>query len=371
MMYQIQQATENHIPAIKAIADKCRDSLGFVRKPSLIEAIGRGELLLARDGNDVIGFCRYHTRLDSWTTVHEVATHADYRGRGIACAILDRIPRPLRLKCKTTNDRANKFYQHYGLMNVWTEYPDEPRKPLYIWQSHPDVVFCAGGRDDSTEIAMARGMYYGTNESHTPTKGKAIYMLDVDFFEFWNMDKKTGELLGEPRWERWAGYLEKARCYKPTIAMVPDYISPGYRRALIKMAMQLVEAGVERPMICPKFPGAVAHIPEWCLVAVSVPSDLAGYLPDPSELKGRRVHLLGGSPADQERLMREYLGMGITVTSRDLNPQKAAGFGSFYEAGAMRNRGAGRVSTADAFARSVDVIMSKQRQPLALQLPLL
>jgi GNAT superfamily N-acetyltransferase len=369
-MWHIEQATETDIPAIKAIADKRRSTLGFVNTGALRDAIGRGELLIARTEAGIVGFCNYHTRKDEWTTVREIATHPAHEGQGIGTALLDRIPRPFRLKCKVGNASGNGFYQRYGLMNVWTEYPEPPRKPLYIWQSHPDVVYCAGGRDENTEIATQRGMYYGSNESHTPTRGQRIYMLDVDFFKFWNMDKVTGEYLGEPRWERWPKYLEKAREWKPTIAMVPDYMHPAYRRALVKMAMQLVEAGVQRPMMCPKFKGAVAHIPEWCLVGISVPSDLAGYLPDPSELVGRRVHLLGGTPAAQEKLMREYLGAGITVTSRDLNPQKAAGFGSFYEAGAMRNRGAGAVTTADAFARSIDVIMSKQREPLAKQLPL-
>jgi GNAT superfamily N-acetyltransferase len=367
----IVQATENHIPAIKVIADKNRAGLGFVTRPQLDDAIKRGELLIACIGGEVVGFCNYHTRRDGWTTVREIAAHPAHEGKGIGTALLDRIPRPFRLKCKSDNASGNGFYQRYGLLNVWTEYPEPPKKPLYIWQSHPDVIYCAGGRDDNTKIATERGMYYGSNESHSPTKKVPLYMQDVDFFPFWNMDKKTGEFLGEPRWERWPKYLEKARARKPKLAMVPDCMSPAYRRALVKMAMELVEAGVERVMMCPKYAGAVAHIPEWCLVGVSVPSDLAGYLPDPSELKGRRVHLLGGSPADQERLMREYLGAGITVTSRDLNPQKAAGFGSFYEAGAMRNRGAGKVTTEDAFARSVDVIMSMQRQPLAKQLSLL
>jgi hypothetical protein len=72
-------------------------------------------------------------------------------------------------------------------------------------------------------------------------------------------------------------------------------------------------------MVCPKFAGAVAHIPSWCIVAISVPSKYAGYVPPMHELKGRRVHMLGGSPVQQRKWQIRLQGAGAIVVSADGN----------------------------------------------------
>src|SRR5690606_2799107 len=138
------------------------------------------------------------------------------------------------------------------------------------------------------------------------------------------------------------------------------------------MARQLVERGVERVMVCPKFPGAVSHIPAWCLVAVSVPTKYAGFLPSPDELRGRRVHLLGGSPQAQMRMAREYAGQGIVVSSEDGNmPAKVARFGDVWAAGKWREV---HIPDGDhmepVFEMSTANIMAAWRERQPAQLPL-
>ena len=125
-------------------------------------------------------------------------------------------------------------------------------------------------------------------------------------------------------------------------------------------------------MVCPKFPGAVDDIPDWCLVAVSVPTKYGGFLPSPDELRGRRVHLLGGSPQTQMRMAREYAGQGIVVSSVDGNmPAKVARFGDVWAAGKWREVYIpGGDHMEPVFEMSTANIMSAWRERQPAQLPL-
>lgn len=297
----VRPATPDDISAVKRIADGNKTALGFVMRPALVEAQARGELLVAEEGGAVVGFVNYRTLTrvrPGWRTVYEICVCRDARGKGHGAALLDAVPRPVRLKCPVDLP-SNEFYRRYGLLNVWTEDRDSKRS-LNVWQTQPDVIYCAGGNKRLAGIARDAGMLYGTRHDDTPAFKP--HMVDIN-------------------WKRydWRDYLAKIERWQPVMAMVPDYETPEHRGRMVTMARQLVERGVERVMVCPKFPGAVAHIPAWCLVAVSVPTRYAGFLPEPSELRGRRVHLLGGSPQAQMRMAREYAGQGIVVSSVDGN----------------------------------------------------
>lgn len=351
----VRPASLDDIDAIKAVADANRPSLGFVMRPALHEAQARGELLVAADGGVVVGFVNYRTltrvRL-GWHTVYEVCVAEDARGRGCGRALLDAVPRPVRLKCPVDLP-SNEFYRRCGLINVWTEQDrGDGKRDLNIWQTQPDVIYCAGGNRRLAAIAREAGMLYGTRHDDSPAYRP--YMVDINWKAYhWHGD-----------------YLPKIMAWQPVMAMVPDYEHEWQRGAMLTMAQQLVERGVERVMVCPKFPGAVAHIPDWCLVAVSVPSSYAGFLPDPAELVGRRVHLLGGSPQVQMRLAREYAGRGITVSSVDGNSVNlASSRGTFYEGGRWLNLG--QVGKYAAFTASTRNIMTAWRERPAVQLPLL
>lgn len=312
----IRTATPDDIPAIKRIADANRRELGFVMRPALEESQARGELLVSEVDSTLVGFVNYRTLSRvrvGWRSVYEICVSQDHRGKGIGGALLDAVPRPLRLKCPIDLP-SNAFYQAYGLINVWTEQPDDKR-PLNIWQSQPDIIYCAGGNRALAKIAIESGMLYGTRHDDTPAFKP--HFVDIN-------------------WKRydWRDYLSKIAQWKPVMAMVNDYEYPSQRGAMLRRACQLVELGVQRVMVCPKFPGAVAHIPEWCLVAISVPSQYAGFLPDITELTGRRTHLLGGNPQNQMELTRRYRGAGITVSSVDGNAiQRSALMGVIFTNG--------------------------------------
>ncbi len=352
----IRKANASDLDAIKCIADANRNELGFVMRPALTEAQARGELLVAERGDAVVGFVNYRTLSRvrrGWHTVYEICVTGGWRGQGIGAELLDAVPRPVRLKCPVDLP-ANGFYRVYGMHNVWTEQPDG-RRALNVWQTQPDVIYCAGGNREFARIAVEAGMLYGTRHDDTPAYKP--YMLDIN-------------------WKRydWRDYLDKVGRWQPHIAMVPDYEHEWQRGRMVRMACQLVERGVERVMVCPKFAGAVSHIPDWCLVAISVPSGYAGFLPDPAELTGRRVHLLGGVPQAQMQLARTYGGLGITVSSVDLNAHKrAALLGSIWQprrSGTNWHYPRNGLDAYSVFGLSTSNILTAWRQGVGVQMAL-
>jgi hypothetical protein len=219
-----------------------------------------------------------------------------------------------------------------------------------------DVIFCAGGNRRFAEIALSEGMLYGLRGDYVAYWPPV--MIDIPFEKFWRMNKQ-GELTGEPNWSLWKAQLEKVERMRPLMALAPDFISPGYRRLVVRMACQLVEAGIERVIVCPKFMGAIALIPDWLVIGISVPTSYAGFLPPINELRGRQVHLLGGAPKDQIDLVRYYAMHGIEVISVDCNMhQRAAQKGSFFSGRVWRYLGKGVLTTDEAFRRSCKNIMA-------------
>jgi hypothetical protein len=148
------------------------------------------------------------------------------------------------------------------------------------------VVYCRGGDKFAPIVARFAGMLYGTRHDYIPYAH--IYLLDIHWTKY-----------------DWSDYLRKAAAWKPVMAMAPDYERPDQLPALLSQIGDLRGLGI-RPMVCPKFAGAVSDIPPDCIVSISVPSDYAGFLPDRRELGGRELHFLGGSPSQQRYLMARY-----------------------------------------------------------------
>jgi hypothetical protein len=161
-----------------------------------------------------------------------------------------------------------------------------------------DIYFVRGGDKTAPGIAQASGMLYGTRndyKAYAPPR-----MLDI-------------------QWKKyvWTRYLARADEYRPPLAMVADYEHPDQKELLYRQIHDLERLHIERIMMCPKFNGAIADFPAWAVIAVSVPSVYAGFLPDTRELKGREVHLLGGKPEKQADILRKVSGAGGKVISVD------------------------------------------------------
>ena len=205
-----------------------------------------------------------------------------------------------------------------------------------------DVIYCRGGNKNAPVVAQESGMSYGTRHDYTSYGN--VYFVDINWKNY-----------------TWHDYVEIIRERNPVMAMTPDYEAPEQRAMLEACINDLrTKTDVERILVCPKFTCAVSHIPDDCIVALSVPAPTyAGFLPDLRECTGRKIHLLGGNPHKQVDLIRKLRGVNADVVSVDGNylARKAA-LGSYFRHGRWIDvRGQG-VSTAELEITSACNIIS-------------
>lgn len=164
----------------------------------------------------------------------------------------------------------------------------------------PDIVYVRGGDKTAPALCEKTGMKYGTRHDYKPYA--PVYMIDIKWDDY-----------------DWQDYLSKVTRYRPTLAMAPDYEFPEQFDRLTTQINDLRHLNLPRIMVCPKFENAATQIPADCMIAVSVPTGYAGFLPALEELSGRRIHLLGGHPDQQLFLMQQYHAAGAEVVSLDGN----------------------------------------------------
>ena len=127
------------IDAIKQLADAHRHELGFLRRPALLEAIERQELLVAQNRMGIIGFVEYRHHRDQQTTLYNVVVHPDHRGQGTGHKLVLELEKEAQqkdklwvlLKCPEDLP-ANSFYERIGYTRIAEERGKSRR--LYIWR---------------------------------------------------------------------------------------------------------------------------------------------------------------------------------------------------------------------------------------------
>lgn len=135
----IRKANENDLDAIKTLADAHRVELGFVRRPTLLEAIRRGEIIIAQNSKHIAGFVHYHHRRDTQTTLYDIAVKPDYRLAGIGKTLIYALiseaqtlgKQTILLKCPEELS-ANAFYASLGFER-WQDDPGKRRR-LIVWK---------------------------------------------------------------------------------------------------------------------------------------------------------------------------------------------------------------------------------------------
>ena len=129
------------IGAVKALADLHRDELGFHTRQAYADALQRGELIVAQDGDNVLGFVRFHRRRDGVATIYEIATERGRRRRGVACRLVSSVVedcrhhgiRVLRLSCPADLE-ANGFYEAIGFERASPRTSPGKARPLIEWR---------------------------------------------------------------------------------------------------------------------------------------------------------------------------------------------------------------------------------------------
>lgn len=177
-----------------------------------------------------------------------------------------------------------------------------------------DTIFCFGGNQTLARIAIECGWGYGVRSDYVAYSQPNF--IDYPF--------KAGPGF-------WGKHLSMIERYRPVMAAVPDLEYPHQVNGLLRQCRQVRSLGV-RPMVIPKYPGAVLVAPKDAIIGVSVPSRYAGWLPDPANLVGRDIHLLGAGVVKQMRLYRQYTALGLRVVSIDSSQhqEKAYRFGAAF-----------------------------------------
>lgn len=172
------------------------------------------------------------------------------------------------------------------------------------------LIGCRGGVPSAPEILKKCGWEYGSRSDYTIYSQP--YFIDINWKNY-----------------SWLRHWLVIRKWRPVMAMAPDYESPEQKETMLRQVDQIRRLGV-RPMVCPKFDGATADIPADCVVAVSVPTGYAGFLPQSAELIGRELHLLGGHPDQFAMIINHY--RQSTVISADCSAIfLKAEFGAHWE----------------------------------------
>ncbi len=135
----IRKAQPRDIVPIKAVLDRNRAALGFVRRAELEQGILRGEVLVGESRGNIIGVLHYHHRLDATTTIYQVVVAAEVRRNGLGRALIKALEKEcwqrgqqlLRLKCPVDLP-ANGFYARLGFRRMGVE--DGVRRPLAVWE---------------------------------------------------------------------------------------------------------------------------------------------------------------------------------------------------------------------------------------------
>lgn len=305
-------------------ADNCqklirsyRNLFGFVMRSSLIEAAERGTLHIAEVDGIFAGFVSFRACQDRWQTVYEIAVDSAFTGTGVGRNLLYSVPTPIRLKCPVDNTASNQFYANAGMM---LSHVEDAKRPLNVWHMRVLCIHCQGKNKRVPAWSRASGMAYGSRQDHKPHD--YTFMQDVNFKAY-----------NERPAETWQDYAHKAALWRPVMAFAADYMHPSQRETMLEQVAYLRSIGTLRIAVCPKFPGAVADIPADCIVAVSLPSGYAGFVPSSDELLGRRVHLLGGTVDDNRNSITRWNVISIDTSRAESNVK----YGHYFDGGVWVN----------------------------------
>lgn len=279
-----------------------RGTLPKLLRVNFVESAERGELHVAERNGDVVGFARFHARRDGWHTLYDLAVHPDHQRAGMGRSLLYSVPVPVRLKCPATS-AANTFYHNAGMIHVGQD------GDLNLYERHILTIFCQGGNHNVVEAARRSGMAYGVRSDYPAYDYP--FMVDVPFEDF-----------------DWSHHYEAISAHRPVFALALDYESPDQREIVLGQIRAIQALGVLRVGVCVKFDSAIADIPLEVVICISVPSGYAGFIAsDIREYRGRKLHLLGGTPQQWLELIPKLRGVGATVVSVD---------GSSHETGSKK-----------------------------------
>lgn len=281
MSFLIRRAAPNEAKTIQNITRHFKHELPFVMLPQIQSSIEAGELFVAEVEQQIVGFVRFHTRKDAISTLYDLAVLPHYQKTGIGSALVFSVPAPIQLRC-TVDNPANRFYRRLGFRKLSTE--QGKKQALNLYRLDWLLVYIRGADKLAPETARIAGIPYGIRNDYYPYADPLF--LDIHWTNY-----------------DWNDYCQLVSRFHPIYAMVPDYEHPSQKERMLRQIEDLKTLGVLRVGVCPKFEGAVKDIPMDCVLAISVPTQYAGFLPNEA-LTDRKIHLLGGHPDQWMYLIR-------------------------------------------------------------------
>lgn len=172
-----------------------------------------------------------------------------------------------------------------------------------------DLIYCAGNNRPFMDAALEAGWLLGVRSDRT-SYGYQLALVDIEY--------------RRPNWER---HLRRVALERPRYAIVPDLSEMEVSADDVARALAQADHLAEHcavPLLVPKLAGQLALIPERYAIAYSIPSTYGGARFGPWQLAGRRVHLLGGSPATQLRIYRSLVDIAEVMSADGNMAQKVA-----------------------------------------------
>jgi len=134
----IRHARVEDVPGAKAVADRHKAELGFVRAAILHEAQKKEWLLVAVRDEKVIGFANFRIRRDNNATLYDIVVDDAYRKQNIGKRLVQQLTwlvnvaggEHVRLKCPQGSP-ANAFYEQLRFERTDTE--TGKKRPLNVW----------------------------------------------------------------------------------------------------------------------------------------------------------------------------------------------------------------------------------------------
>lgn len=179
----------------------------------------------------------------------------------------------------------------------------------------PSVDIITTGRPDLTEYAAEYGYLRGARLDKLGEY--EVRDISVDFLDM-HWENPQPDLL-----------VEKAREHTPKYVIAGDYLRDEDNVAAVNDRADRLSPHAENVIVVPKSPGDLAHVPDWCIVGYSTPTDYGG-----TDIKRRKyrethhdIHILGGTPHQQHRVLADL--WVENVVSMDCNSHhKAATIGA-------------------------------------------
>lgn len=215
-------------------------------------------------------------------------------------------------------------------------------------------IFCLAGNQRFMTIARACGWDAGARLPGTLYACHApLAFADQDWTAYQRALKRSPEAAIAKR----AAYMRAVAAARPQMASVLDWEYADQLSEVLDWAAEIAPH-VSRVMLIPKVVGQVDRLPDTIggvpvVLGYSIPTSHGGTRCQLGAFRGRRVHLLGGSPRQQWQAAQLLAGKADLVSADGNMCHKAAGHGTYWTGRQWRNDGARTVPTDEALRRSL------------------